>query len=606
MRFHLSAKVGIVVSMLLGILLAACGPTVAPASSPADAITSDQAAEVEFAISTQDVPREETLILTFEGGPIAAPDLANPYLVGNPTSMGQHQVLIESLFYLNYETSELMPWLAESYAFNDDFTEVTVNLREGITWSDGVAFTANDIVYTIEMLQAHPAFPYGSDMQQWVANVEAIDDQTVHFHLTNSYPRFLIDFFGVRISGAISIVPQHIWSVQDELDTFRNFDLEAGWPVWTGPYKMVRATDTEFVYDRRDDWWAAETGFHALPAPRRVIFVEHGSTEISAAMLENNSIDAHPRLPGGLYESVISRNPNILAWFDEAPYGWIDPCPRTWYFNTLREPWNEPDVRWALSYALNRQAIGNAELGGEGAIPAGYSFPAYPALNALMEEHADLWEQYPVTEFNPEKSIEILESIGFERGADGIFVRDGQRLQIDILVSSGWIPGTQVAPLMVGFWQEIGVDATANFLGGAQISERRNVGDFDILVVSPCYSVIDPFNEVEAFHGRYVAPLGERVSQNFARWSNPEFDAIVDEMARYPSGDPALGQLWREAMEIWLPELPVLPLYQQPRIVALNETYWNNWPTSENNYIHPPIWWATTLQMILNIEPAQQ
>jgi peptide/nickel transport system substrate-binding protein len=126
-----------------------------------------------------------------------------------------------------------------------------------------------------------------------------------------------------------------------------------------------------------------------------------------------------------------------------------------------------------------------------------------------------------------------------------------------------------------------------------------------VTVVSPCYSIIDPYKEVDAFHSRHVKPLGERVSLNYARWSNAEYDAIADEMAQYAIGDPALEPLWREAMEIWLPELPVLPMYQQVRIIPLNTTYWTNWPTAENNYIHPPTWWATSLQMIVNVQPAE-
>ena len=58
-------------------------------------------------------------------------------------------------------------------------------------------------------------------------------------------------------------------------------------------------------------------------------------------------------------------------------------------------------------------------------------------------------------------------------------------------------------------------------------------------------------------------------------------------------------------MEIWLPNLPVLPVNQRPRIIPLNTTYWTNWPTSENNYIHPATWWASTFIMIMEVQPAQ-
>jgi peptide/nickel transport system substrate-binding protein len=261
-------------------------------------------------------------------------------------------------------------------------------------------------------------------------------------------------------------------------------------------------------------------------------------------------------------------------------------------------------MRWALSAALNRQQVGEAELGGPGAIPTNYIFPAYPNLATLIEENADLFEQYPVAEYNPDKAIAIFESKGYVRGGDGIFTKDGERLQISMLMSSEWPPAQSVAPLMVGFWQAVGIDATANFLTGAQVGEQRDTGNFDVAIVSPCYSIVDPYNAVDAFHNRHVVAVGERASMNVGRWDNAEFSAIVDEMATLPAGDPALGPLWRAAMEIWLPDLPVLPMYQQVRIIPFSTTYWTNWPTAENNYVHPPTWWASTYQIIMNLEPA--
>ncbi|MEZ4674811.1 MAG: ABC transporter substrate-binding protein [Caldilineaceae bacterium] len=148
---------------------------------------------------------------------------------------------------------------ADQASWNDDFTVVTIPLREGIKWSDGEPFTADDIVFTINMLKENTTLSYASTVVD-VENAEAVDELTVQITLAKPDPRFIVNAFGVRIWGAVRIVPKHIWEGQDP-NTFNNFDLDKGWPVWTGPYKLVKATSTEFVFDRRDDWWAAETGF---------------------------------------------------------------------------------------------------------------------------------------------------------------------------------------------------------------------------------------------------------------------------------------------------------------------------------------------------------
>ena len=110
-------------------------------------------------------------------------------------------------------------------------------------------------------------------MQEWVESVDVEDDATVVLNLTRPNPRFVTNFFGSCASGIrCSSRPRHIWENVDPL-TFNNFDLEAGLPMGTGAYRLVRSTETEQVFDRRDDWWAAETGFHALPAPQRAIWL---------------------------------------------------------------------------------------------------------------------------------------------------------------------------------------------------------------------------------------------------------------------------------------------------------------------------------------------
>ena len=552
----------------------------------------------------EQVPREETLIFAWEGDPIAAPFNQNPY--GGMARDGGLAMMLESLFYLNYETGELVPWLARDHEFNADFTALTVYLREGVEWSDGVPFTAKDVVFTIKMLQEHPTFLHAAAMQQWVQDIKALDDLTVEFKLTAPHPRFAYEFISGRILWPLIIVPEHIWSAVADVETFKNFDLEKGWPVYTGPYRMLYASQNQCIYDRRDDWWGAKTDFHEPPAPRRVIFINQGAAEVGAAKLQVNEIDVSERIAADLFLSVNEKNPKIQAWFDEPPYGWIDPCPRSYFINNQRPPWDDADMRWALSYALDRKTISSAALGiEEGSMPAQFTFPDYPPLRALLDKNQDLFEKYPVTEYNPEKSIKIFEEKGYERGSDGIFQKDGQRLQLEFSGPAPWTPGPLTFPLVIQYWRNVGVDATAKLVSWSVWSQTRNAGEFDVTIVSPCASVVDPGKELDSFHSRYITPLGEPLSENESRWKNTEFDKLADTVNSLPPGDPQIDQLFREALEMWLKELPALPVHQQIRVIPQNTTYWTNWPTSRNNYVHPPSWWAVTLLQVLELKSAQ-
>lgn len=519
---------------LLALLAVACS---APADVPAaaDAGAGDAAAESaapaaeSLAEGLPEITRENTLIIGFEGGPHAAPEQSglNP---GATNSQGHHQVMIESLYYLNYQSGEMIPWLAaEQPEWNEDYTVVTIPLREGIKWSDGEPFTAEDIVFTIDMLKENPTLSF-ADRVVDVASAEAIDDITVQITLAAPDPRFVINAFGVRIWGAVRIVPKHIWEGQDP-NTFTNFDLDQGWPVWTGPYRLIKATANEFVFERRADWWAVETGFKELPAPARIIFVEAGPDERKASALVANDVDGEPSLRIDTFADVIEQNPDVIGWTEEGTHAWIDPCPGMLGFNTRIAPWDDPEMRWAIAYAIPNQQIGDATTGGQG-IVSKYNFPAYPALQSWLEENQDLLDQYDASIHDPAKAMEIFESKGYTMGNNGFYQKDGENLKVDILFKAE----EPILPaILVAAFQDVGIDAAPRALAGAAYFDARAMADFEIETHHvACGSVVEPYDELNLLHSRWVRDAGERHSNNHWGWSNAEYDQIVDEMQMLP------------------------------------------------------------------------
>ncbi len=99
-----------------------------------------------------EVPREKTLIFENIEGRVPIPDNMNPYISGQNLDWGMWQATQESLFYYNLESGKLEPWLAESGTYSDDAKTVTIKVRKGAKWSDGVPFTSADIAFTIDML----------------------------------------------------------------------------------------------------------------------------------------------------------------------------------------------------------------------------------------------------------------------------------------------------------------------------------------------------------------------------------------------------------------------------------------------------------------------
>jgi peptide/nickel transport system substrate-binding protein len=576
-------------------------PTATQAAGQAPTATSAPATATSAPSAAGEVPREQTLIIGFEGGAVAAPEVANPYSPGSAINQGYHQAMIESLYYLNYQTGEAIPWLAAGpEQWNSDYTEVDIPIRKGVEWSDGEPFTANDVAFTINMLRENTTLSYGATMQQWVKECTATDDFTAHFVLTGANPRFIYANFTVFIWGAVRIVPQHIWEGQDP-NTFTNFDMSKGWPIWTGPYRLVKASSSEFVYDLRPDWWGAKSGFHDLPAPQRLVFVDAGPDEKKAATLTANEVDGQPSLQIDTFLDVVKKNPQAIGWTAEPPYAWIDPCPGELGYNCQVAPWDDADMRWAVSYALDHQKIADVGSAGFGT-PSAYNFPAYPALQEWLTENEDLLKQYDSTVYDLAKAKQLIESKGYTMGADGFYAKDGQHLKVDILVKSS---NTTLPPLLVAMLQAAGIDAAPKSLAEAQYYDLRSRGEFEIETTHvACGSVTEPYDELNNLHSRWIKPQGEIRSNNPWGFSNEQYDNIVDQIGALPPGDPQEHPLFRQALEIRLKELPILSLAQQKRVVPYTTKYWTNWPTEQNGYFHPPNWWMCFLMVIVAIKPA--
>ena len=358
------------------------------------------------------------------------------------------------------------------------------------------------------------------------------------------------------------------------------------------------------MWQRRDDWWGAASGFHDLPEPLQVIFKTAGSEERRAAMAGNNELDSVWVLGRDNFEQVIANNNDVFSWFPEAPYAYLDPCPRYMAFNTTQAPFDDPQLRWAISQALNREAI--VDIAWENlTVPAKWMTPDYPPFASYMENAADLFEQYDTLAYDVDKSAATMEAAGYTRNGDFWQDKDGNPITIDLVIRQGEADQTRMAPVVTQLLQRAGFDANFVLSDIAAFSDALNSGRADAWLDVSCGGISDPYGTLELYHSRHAAPMGEVATGARTRWSNPDFDAIVDEMAVTASDDPRMQELFHEALAIWLPEMPAIPLVQAALLTSFNGHYWDNFPTSENNYVHPGFWWATNLLIVAEVTKKQ-
>ena len=578
----------------------------APAEEAAAEAAPTEAPVEESSIASFD--RTKTLIMDIDGGRLQDPEgVWNPYVPGNRRDQGFHQVCLEPLFILNYQTGEFMPWLGESFVSNEAADQWTLTLRQGITWQDGVPFTADDVVFTMETLIANaPELSDSAAMQNWVASVEKVDDLTVLFTLTKPNPRFQLDYFSVRIWGGVNIMPKHIWESVDPL-TFKNFDLAAGLPVCTGPYKLASSSPTEVVWTRHNDWWGAKTGLYKLPEPETIIWTWAGPPETRAALMANGQLDSLMDITLGALQALQEQNPNVITWFAEPPFAWVpDPCARSFEFNNTVAPWDDPEMRWAINYAIDRDKI--VEIAYENTtLKSRHFFPAYPPLDALVDAaiEAGAWDLDQLWTSDPAKAAEIIESKGYTKNGNGYYEKDGKELTLDITTHEAFIEKQRIAQVVVEQLQALGVNASTRNEAGSTWDENFTNGTFEARMGwQTCGSVNEPWNSLDQFNSMWLKPVGERADRNSWRWSGPaaeEYSALVDEMGVLPLGDPKVEELFVQAMDLWFEQLPVIPITQAKKIIPFDTTYWTGWPTFDNQYIHPPTWWQHTHVILQNL-----
>jgi peptide/nickel transport system substrate-binding protein len=545
-------------------------------------------------------PREKILIVDIDAGRVADPTNWNWMVPGTRRDQGYHQLILEKLFYINFETGEVIPWLAESYEYKDNYTKFIIHLRKGVAWSDGAPFTADDIVFTYEtMLKYAPQLAYSSDVKEWVKSVRKIDDYTVEVTLTKPNPRFhlLAIAFTQGVWGGMEVLPKHVWEGKDPL-TFKFYP-----PIGTGPYVLVEASETRFVYKRRDDWWATKV-FGIRPAPEYVIYVWYGPEETRVMRMARHELDSICDITPGAFLSLKEKNPYVVAWYADVPYAWLDPCPRYISIPWTRYPWNIPEVRRALSYLVNREEL--IKIAYEySSIPSWGLYPFYGGLKPYFDAIKDLLEKYDwVIKYDPKKAEEIFKSLGFKKGPDGVWVTpNGTRLALTIIAPSPWIEILRNAVVVANQWKAAGIDVVVKTLEAAPFFDAIYRGQYEAASYWHC-----PPGPSEAYlitstlHSRYVVPVAVEAAPhlNVERYRNPELDKILDEWAMTPPENiEKCKELFRKAMEIWLRDLPQgIPLSQARKLIPFDTYYWVGWPTADNPWIHPCNWWASFLLVI--------
>ena len=176
---------------LMILVLTACGAAPAAGPQAGEPAAAQPAPAGESQLPVQ-VPRNELFVVD-QIFRYSVTDNFNLWVSGTHDPH-RHAYMYETLWYRDQETGErLFGAAASDPIYNDDYTQMSVDLRDNIYWSDGVQFTADDLVYTVELLMANQGLNragWGTSLNQFVESVEKTGDFSVQFNLKEANPRF--------------------------------------------------------------------------------------------------------------------------------------------------------------------------------------------------------------------------------------------------------------------------------------------------------------------------------------------------------------------------------------------------------------------------------
>ena len=612
------------------------------------ALVLSAAAHAQGTISN--VPRDETIIIENPEGTVKNPGWFNYWATNaGGRSTGLHQLAFDTFWYIDPDYGIDGVWdnslAAEKPIYNDDFTEMTVKLREGIFWSDGVEFTADDVVYTIETHLETDGMFWSAPVQINVAEITAPDPYTVVFKLKKPNSRFHA-LFTVRWN-AMWMMPKHVF---EQVEDPRQFDFNP--PVSLGPY-VLHSYDPNgkwFIWEKREDWQRTTLARFGEPGPKYAAYIDPGPPDKRVIAQLNHELDIiHDVAPEGMF-TLARESESSHGWFDGFPYAHPDPTLPAAIFNTQREMFKDPDVRWALALLIDIRAVSMASYRGAAtisaiAIPPTGTHPDYyhkpledwlesfeidtgkrkikpydPTMGQQIAEmlRPSMGEAIPSDpeeiakafgrgwwKPDPEAAAELLEKAGYSKRGNQWYTPDGEPFTIRIVVEGEARPVmTRAGTMIAQQCRQFGIDASTSVAEGTLLT-RRAAGDFDVIMswsVETWGGHPDLSFFLDSWHSQFVAGEGEvQPPRNWQRWSNPELDKIIEEVRTVDFDDPRGLELGQEFVKLVAREMPIIPLMSYNVFTVMDTTYWTGYPSADDPYTNPVPNWANSKYMFVKL-----
>ena len=396
------------------------------------------------------------------------PDNLDPWLSAASDTEAVFHNVFEGLVLFD-ETGALIPGLAESWDISDDGLTYTFHLRDDVTFHNGKAFSAEDVVYTYESLSGLGGEEPLSSKFTNVTAINAIDDYTVEMTLAEADAAFLQ-------YTRVAVLP-------------KGYEDQSSAPVGTGPFVFEKYVPGQMVVLEKNENYYDESRMAKIDEAQIYIM---GDDSAVLTALQSGQLDA-----GIVYADSADYLSGDFT-INSSPQNMV----QLFALNNSVEPFDDVRVRQAFEYAINKDQIIDG-------IFAGYATELYSNFSPVMS-HFYNDELSDVYTYDVEKAKELMAEAGYEDGFD-----------ITITVPSNYQKHVDTAQVIAQQLKEINVNATIEPVEWGQWLEQVYTNaEYETTIVG-LTGKLDP-NDIL---GRYVSDYGK----NFMKYSNPDYDKLIEE-----------------------------------------------------------------------------
>jgi peptide/nickel transport system substrate-binding protein len=456
----------------------------------------------------------------------ADPEGFDPHITSAHSSFEVLENVYDTLVTVDDDLN-MVPSLAESWEISDDNLTWTFHLRDGVKFHNGRDLTAEDVVYSYERIMDEEtgsgvAWRFGS-----VESVEAVDDLTVAIELTEPSPNLLGRIGAYK---GMSIIPREI--VEDgTIDTH---------PVGTGPFKFVEYMPGDHVtLEANPDYW--EEGKPYLDGVTMRIIPDE---TVRLTNLQTGEVDWVDSLPPQRVTELATSGDVVVDKESGGDY---------WYIgvNLTREPFDKPEVRQAIAYAIDRAEVAAAAKWDT----------ATPNDGPIPPDSLWYYDYQPYDQ-DLDKARELLAQAGYPNG-----------FETEFMPTTFYEETVRTAQVLQAQLSQIGIDAEIRTLEWGTWLEEEGAGNFDMYICG-WIGNIDPDDFFYAQHHT------DQVF-NFTGYSNPEVDELL-ERGRVETDREARKEIYNEVQKRIIGDAPYIYLYN-PDVVQAWQPYVRGYATLGTN-----------------------